>query len=100
MCVRPQLRLVLRNYLDHPKALAAQEDILREFTQTPRVGPPPRPRRSIYLPFIRQTLESYPTLTASRLYVMAYGRGYPGNPDHLRHLIASHRCRTRTFAAY
>jgi len=49
----------------------------------PRVGPPPRPSQiDAYLPFIRQTLEAFPTLTASRLYVMAYGRGYRGSPDH------------------
>jgi hypothetical protein len=41
----------------------------------PRVGPPPRPSKiDAYLPFIRQTLESFPTLTASRLFVMAYER--------------------------
>ena len=50
----------------------------------PRVGPPPRPSQiDAYLPFIRQTLERFPTLTASRLYVMAYGRGYRGSPDQL-----------------
>ena len=50
----------------------------------PRVGPPPRPSKiDAYLPFIRQTLESFPTLTASRLYVMAYERGYRGNPRSL-----------------
>ena len=42
----------------------------------PRVGPPPRASQiDAYLPFIRQTLEAFPTLTASRLYAMAYGRG-------------------------
>ena len=59
------------------------------------------PRRSkidAYLPFIRQTLESFPTLTASRLYVMAYGRGYRGSPDHFRHLIACHRPRPKAEA--
>ena len=36
----------------------------------PRIGPPPRKSRiDAYLPFIRQTLETFPTLTASRLYV-------------------------------
>jgi transposase len=65
----------------------------------PRVGPPPRPSRiDAYLPFIRQTLESYPTLTASRLYVMACGRGYRGSPDHFRHLIACHRPRPKAEA--
>jgi len=65
----------------------------------PRVGPPSRPSMiDAYLPFIRQTLESFPTLTASRLYVMAYERGYRGSPDHFRHLIACHRPRQKAEA--
>jgi transposase len=65
----------------------------------PRVGPPPRPSKiDAYLPFIRQTLESFPTLTASRLFVMAYERGYRGSADHFRHLIACHRPRLRAEA--
>src|SRR5208337_174158 len=60
----------------------------------PRIGPPPRPSQiDAYLPFIRQTLETFPTLTASRLYAMARERGYGGSPDHFRHLIACHRPR-------
>jgi transposase len=60
----------------------------------PRVGRPPRPSQiDAYLPFIRQTLETFPTLTASRLYAMARERGYRGSPDHFRHLIACHRPR-------
>ena len=46
-----------------------------------------------YLPFILQTLEKYPTLTASRLYFMVRERGYQGGPDYFRHLIARHRPR-------
>ena len=38
-----------------------------------------------YLPFILQTLERFPTLTASRLYAMVRERGYRGSPDHFRH---------------
>jgi len=65
----------------------------------PRTGPPPRPSRiDTYLPFIRQTLETFPTLTASRLYVMAYSRGYRGSPDHFRHLIACLRPRPKAEA--
>jgi transposase len=65
----------------------------------PRVGPPPRPSQiDAYLPFIRQTLETFPTLTASRLYVMIYERGYRGSPDHFRHLIACHRPRPKAEA--
>jgi transposase len=46
-----------------------------------------------YLPFIRQTLEKFPTLTASRLYGMVRERGYRGGPDHFRHFVAWHRPR-------
>jgi transposase len=65
----------------------------------PRIGPPPRRSQiDAYLPFIRQTLETFPTLTASRLYVMARERGYRGSPDHFRHLIACHRPRPKAEA--
>lgn len=46
-----------------------------------------------YLPFIRETLQKFSTLTASRLYAMVRERGYRGAPDHFRHLIALHRPR-------
>ena len=47
----------------------------------PRPGPPPRKSRiDPYLAFIRQTLETFPALTASRLYVMVRERGYRGRP--------------------
>jgi len=46
-----------------------------------------------YLPFIRETLEKYPHLCASRLYGMVKERDYSGGPDHFRHLIAEHRPR-------
>ena len=60
----------------------------------PRIGPPARPSQiDAYLPFIRQTLETFPTLTASRLYGMVRERGYRGSPDHFRHVIACHRPR-------
>ena len=60
----------------------------------PRIGPPAR-RSQVepYLPFIHQTLEKFPTLTASRLYAMVCERGYRGSGDHFRHLIACHRPR-------
>ncbi|HNC53287.1 MAG TPA: IS21 family transposase [Accumulibacter sp.] len=65
----------------------------------PRIGT--RQRRSqvdAYLPFIAQTLEKFPTLTASRLYRMVRERGYPGGPDHFRHLICLHRPRPQAEA--
>ena len=46
-----------------------------------------------YLPFIKETLDKYPSLCASRLYGMVKERDYPGGPDHFRHLIAEHRPR-------
>jgi transposase len=46
-----------------------------------------------YVPFIRQTLERYPTLTAARVYDMVRERGYRGSPDHFRHIVAMHRPR-------
>jgi transposase len=69
-----------------------------------QAGLPPigaRPRRSridAYLPFIVQTLETFPTLTASRLHAMVRERGYRGGPDHFRHLIACHRPRPKVEA--
>ncbi len=46
-----------------------------------------------YLPFVMQTLEKYPKLTASRLYAMVRERGYSGGPDHFRHQVAIYRPR-------
>ena len=51
-----------------------------------------------YLPFILETLEQFPRLRASRLYDMVRSRGYPGRPDHFRHLIARHRPRPKAEA--
>ena len=60
----------------------------------PRGGASPRPSRiEPFLPFILQTLERFPSLTASRLYAMVCDRGWQGSPDHFRHLIACHRPR-------
>jgi transposase len=69
-----------------------------------RAGVPP-PQRATrpskvdpYLPFLRETLERFPTLTASRLYAMTRERGYRGNPDHFRHVVALHRPRSNAEA--
>ena len=61
----------------------------------PRIGPPARHSQiEPYLPFIHQSLEKFPTLTASRLYAMVCERGYRGSGDHFRHLIACYRPRS------
>ena len=65
----------------------------------PRPGRPPRRSKiDTYLPFILQTLDKFPRLTASRLYAMVRERGYRGRPDHFRHLIACHRPRPKAEA--
>jgi transposase len=46
-----------------------------------------------YLPFIIKTLDTYPTLTAVRLYEMAKQRGYPGGSSQFRHRISELRPR-------
>ena len=65
----------------------------------PAHGAAQRPMRiDPYLPVILKTLETFQTLTAARLYAMVYERGYRGNPDHFRHLIARHRPRPKAEA--
>ena len=44
-----------------------------------------------YRPFIAKTLEEFPRLQASRLFDMVKERGYPGQPDHFRHLVGCMR---------
>ena len=69
-----------------------------------QAGLPPlgRPLRASmidpYLPFLRETLAKFPRLTASRLYLMVRERGYPGGPNHFRHLIGLNRPRPRAEA--
>ncbi len=75
--------------------------VRRVLTQAglPKIGP--KPRKSLvdaYLPFIHQTLATFPALTASRLYAMVRERGYQGRPDHFRHLISCHRPRRKAEA--
>jgi len=59
----------------------------------PRLGTPRPSQLDPFLPFIHQTLEKFPALTASRLYGMVRERGYRGGPDHFRHLVACYRPR-------
>jgi len=46
-----------------------------------------------YIPFIIETLEQYPRLSAARLYAMVQQRGYPGGPSHFRAQVAQLRPR-------
>ena len=52
------------------------------------------PRKSmigLFLPFIFETLDKYPTLSATRLHEMVCLRGYKGSANHFRHLISLYR---------
>ena len=51
-----------------------------------------------YLPFVIETWERYPRLTARRIYDMVRERGYPGGPDHFRHRVAALRPRPKAEA--
>lgn len=53
----------------------------------PRKKPRRASRLDPYLPFMRQMLEKYPRLPASRLYDMVRRRGYDGKPSHFRHIV-------------
>ena len=52
-----------------------------------------------YVPFIVETLSRFPTLTASRLFVMVRERGYRGGASQFRHRVAMLRPR-RAAEAY
>ena len=54
-------------------------------------------RRQIdpFLPFIRETLERYPTLRSTRLHQMLVERGFEGSAIHLRRLVRGLRPTTR-----
>ncbi len=56
-----------------------------------------RPRRRSkldpFVPFMVETLERFPTLSAARVYDMLTARGYGGGPDHVRHRVAQLRPR-------
>ncbi|MBP8789518.1 MAG: IS21 family transposase [Azonexus sp.] len=78
-----------------------RDSVSRVLTQAglPALGGLCRPSAiDAYLPFILETLEQFPRLRASRLYDMVRTRGYPGRPDHFRHLIARHRPRPKAEA--
>jgi transposase len=60
----------------------------------PKIERSPRPSMmDPYLPFIIETLDRFPTLTAARLYEMAKQRGYPGGPSQFRQRISQLRPR-------
>lgn len=111
MVVTPELRAqILRLYLaEHwrvgtiARQLRLHRDTVRRVLaissvlRTPACEPPRL--IDLYLPFIKETLAKYPTLAASRLYIMVQERGYGGGSSHFRHLVAPLRPR-RVAEAY
>ena len=106
MAIAPELRAqILRLYqaeLWRVGTIASQLHLHRDTVQRVLAQacvmrteePPLRPSQAdTYLLFILQTLDKFPTLTASRLHAMVCERGYTGGADHFRHLVACHRPR-------
>jgi transposase len=80
-------------------ALDVHPDTVRRAVETDRFNRPQllraAPLTDPYLEFIRQTLEAYPRLRASRLFEMIRARGYQGSVVHLRRVVARMRPSTR-----
>ena len=79
------------------RQLHVHRDTVRRVLRERQVVPPGTPLRASlvdpYRSFIRETLEKYPTLTASRLHDMVCERGYAGQASHFRHLVSTMRPR-------
>jgi transposase len=105
MTIPPELEAQILRYYHAEKwrvgTIARQlrvhpETVARVLAQAglPRIGPPRRALKTDpYLPFIREMLARFPTLTASRLHAMVWERGYRGGPSRFRAIIACHRPR-------
>jgi transposase len=69
-------------------------DTVRAALETDRFRSHPRRRDRLtdpYLDFLRQTLQQYPRLRATRLFQMIHSRGYPGSINQLRRVVAELR---------
>jgi transposase len=79
------------------RQLHVHRDTVRRVLREHQVVPPGTPLRPSlvdpYRSFIRETLEQYPTLAASRLHDMVCERGYAGRASHFRHLVSTMRPR-------
>ena len=74
--------------------LSLHPDTVRQALDTDRFRSQPRRRRHLtdpYLDFLRQTLQQYPRLRATRLYQMIVPRGYTGSVTQLRRVLAGLR---------
>src|SRR6202162_3542694 len=69
-------------------------DTVRAALETDRFRSHPRLRDRLtdpYLEFLRQTLQQYPRLRATRLHAMLLTRGYTGSISQLRRIVAALR---------
>lgn len=97
--ISAELRAEIRRlfYAEHWKvgtivaALGVHADTVRRAIELERFQSAvarPRPTKlDVYLPFIRETLERYPRLCATRIYQMLRPRGYTGSVSRLRRAI-------------
>src|SRR5215831_6249254 len=78
--------------------LGLHPDTVRRALDTDRFRTQPRVRDRLtdpYLDFLRQTLQQYPRLRATRLFQMIKARGYTGSVTQLRRVVAEIRPPTR-----
>jgi transposase len=79
------------------RQLHVHRDTVRRILREHGAAPPGVPLRPClvdpYRVFIRETLEKYPTLAASRLHDMVCERGYAGQASHFRYLVSTMRPR-------
>jgi len=74
--------------------LLLHPDTVRRALETGRFRSQPRLRTQLtdlYLDFLRQTLQQYPRLRATRLFQMIVPRGYTGSVSQLRRVVADLR---------
>jgi len=77
--------------------LHLHHDTVRSAVEGDRTNRPRQLRASLvdpYLPFIRQTLEQYPRLRATRIHEMVKARGYLGSVRWLREIVRPLRPQT------
>ncbi|MDP2998263.1 MAG: IS21 family transposase [Bryobacterales bacterium] len=97
--ISPETRVQIRRYFyaEHWKIgtiaqqLGLHADTVRLAIEAERFHPAEQLRASIldpYLEFVRQTLDQYPQLRATRLHQMIGGRGYTGSVEQLRRAVA------------
>jgi transposase len=104
--ISPEMRAQIRRYFyaEHWKIgtiarqLGVHADAVRNALETQRLGGSHPVRPSMvdpYLPFIRETVEQYPRLRATRIYQMARDRGYTGSVVQLRRAVSRLRPQMR-----